>query len=87
VEHTGVTVTVGACDGGFYVADNGVGIPRDDREHVFETGYSTSNEGTGFGLSIVQEIANAHGWDVGVAGSADGGARFEITGVDVVSGS
>ena len=87
VEHGGVTVTIGACDGGFYVADDGVGIPREDRDQVFETGYSTSNEGTGFGLSIVQEIANAHGWDIRVTGSEDGGARVEIIGVEAVSES
>ncbi|WP_096393791.1 ATP-binding protein [Halorubrum trapanicum] len=86
VEHTGkdVTVTVGDLDGGFYVADDGPGIPESDRERVFETGYSTSDDGTGFGLEIVATVAAAHGWDVRVADAADGGARFEFTGVDVL---
>jgi PAS domain S-box-containing protein len=77
-----VTVTVGGLDGGFFVADDGPGIPAEDRETVFESGYSTSDEGTGFGLSIVAEIVEAHGWDVAVTESDDGGARFEITGVE-----
>jgi len=83
VEHAGadVTVTVGELDDGFYVADDGPGIPEDDREAVFEAGYSTSAEGTGFGLSIARQVAEAHGWDISVRDSADGGARFEITGV------
>jgi PAS domain S-box-containing protein len=86
VEHAGedITVTVGDLDGGFYVADDGPGIPESDRERVFETGYSTSDGGTGFGLEIVATVATAHGWDVRVTDAADGGARFEFTGVDVL---
>ena len=78
-----VTVTVGELPDGFFVADDGPGIPPEDRERVFETGYSTSAEGTGFGLRIVREVADAHGWDVSVTESDGGGARFEIRGVDV----
>jgi PAS domain S-box-containing protein len=89
VEHGGddVTVTVGRLldEPGFYVADDGPGIPEKDRERVFDAGHSTSDTGTGFGLSIVEEIAEAHGWEVRVTDGAQGGARFEITGVDVES--
>jgi PAS domain S-box-containing protein len=87
IEHAGseVTIAVGVLPGGFYVADDGPGIPEDERESVFESGYTTADEGTGFGLSIVREITVAHGWDVDVCESVDGGARFEITGVDVVT--
>ena len=55
IEHGGetVTVTIGDRDGGFYVADDGPGIPADDREDVFEMGHSTREDGTGFGLNIV----------------------------------
>jgi putative methionine-R-sulfoxide reductase with GAF domain len=75
--------TVAASDGsgddaGFYVADDGPGIPPDDRETVFESGYTTSRTGTGFGLRIVQDVADAHGWTVTVSESDAGGARFEI---------
>ncbi len=75
-------VTVGIIESGFYVADDGAGIPPSEREKVFRGGYSTAGRGTGLGLSIVEEIATAHGWEVAVTESADGGARFEITGVD-----
>jgi len=78
----GVTVTVGDVDGGFYVADNGPGIPESKRSQVFESGYSTAPDGTGFGLAIVKEVVEAHGWSIRVAESTDGGARFEITGVE-----
>ncbi|GAA0507984.1 PAS domain S-box-containing protein [Halorubrum aquaticum] len=75
-----VTVRVGrtAEGGALYVSDDGPGIPEDVRMEVFEYGYSTSEDGTGYGLSIVARIAEGHGWDVSVIGSEEGGARFEI---------
>ncbi|MFB6169375.1 MAG: sensor histidine kinase, partial [Haloferacaceae archaeon] len=84
VEHGGddVTVAVGTIDDGFYVADTGPGIPESDREDVFEAGYSTNDGGTGFGLRIVEQIVDAHGWEVAVTESDQGGARFEVTGVE-----
>jgi len=78
----GVTVTVGTLADGFYVEDDGPGIPAGERESVFESGYSTRQEGTGFGLTIVRRIAEAHGWSVRVTEGAAGGARFEFTGVE-----
>jgi PAS domain S-box-containing protein len=76
-----LTVTVGTFDGGFYVEDGGPGIPVDERNRVFEAGYSTAADGTGFGLAIVERVADAHGWSVRVTDSTDGGARFELTDV------
>ena len=83
VEHGGpeVTVTVGDLPDGFYLEDDGPGIPPEDREHVFQAGVTKSEEGTGFGLAIVKQIAEAHGWTVAVTEGAAGGARFEFTGV------
>jgi PAS domain S-box-containing protein len=81
-----VTVTIGDLNDGFYVADDGPGIPPAKRERVFETGYSTANDGTGYGLSIVQEIVDAHEWEIDVTVSEDGGARFEITSVALADG-
>jgi len=79
----GVTVTVGNLADGFYVEDDGPGIPEEIREQVFEMGYTTG-QGTGFGLNIVERIATAHGWEVTIAERTDGGARFEFTGVERV---
>lgn len=83
LEHGGdeVSVTLGELDDGFYVEDDGPGIPPDERETVFDPGYSTSEEGTGYGLKIVQEIAESHGWSVTVTEGDNGGSRFEVTGV------
>ncbi|MCG1002820.1 MULTISPECIES: PAS domain S-box protein [Halobacterium] len=80
-----VTVRVGALDDGFYVEDDGRGIPDGDRERVFEYAYSTNDDGTGLGLSIVAELADAHGWAVEVTDGETGGTRFEITGVERVA--
>ena len=80
-----VTITVGTIDDeGFYVADDGPGIPRERRTDIFESGYSTDSDGTGFGLAFVAEVVEAHGWSIRVTESAAGGARFEVTGVDIV---
>jgi len=83
VEHGShdVAVYVGALPDGFYVEDDGPGIPPEDRANVFEQGYTTGEEGTGLGLAIVESIAEAHGWTVTVESGAEGGARFAFTGV------
>jgi signal transduction histidine kinase len=98
VDHGGTTVIVGDCEGvsasgssgdstdesvgGFFVADDGPGIPAADREIVFEGGYSTDPDGTGFGLPIVRRIAEAHDWRIRITESEAGGARFEFLGVE-----
>ncbi|MFB6084687.1 MAG: PAS domain S-box protein [Halorientalis sp.] len=102
VEHGGETVTVtvgrigdaesvadgGRAASGFYVADDGPGIPDAERDDVFDSGYSTSDDGSGLGLAIVRDIAEAHDWTIRVTDQSDDrsgspdGARFEIGGVD-----
>jgi len=85
VEHAGqsVTVTVGPLPArrGFFVEDDGTGIPADDRNKVLEAGYTNSEAGTGFGLSIVQQIVQGHDWTLSVTDGSAGGARFEIADV------
>jgi len=87
VEHGGadVTVTVGRLDDGFYIEDDGSGIPSDKRDDIFEAGYSRWADGTGFGLSIVEQIVTAHDWQIRVTDGSDGGARFEITDVEITA--
>ena len=79
-----LTVTIGDLDGGdgLYVADDGTGIPPGDADRILERGYSTTDAGTGLGLTIVQEIVDAHGWELRVSESEQGGARFEVAGVE-----
>jgi len=82
VEHGGSSVSIRAGplsdDPGFFVSDDGRGIPADDRERIFEVGYTDHEDGTGFGLSIVRRIADAHGWLTRAIESESGGARFEF---------
>jgi len=80
VEHGGETLRVGATADGFYVADDGPGIPPGERERVFDAGYTTTRDGTGLGLSIVADAADAHDWELRLTESQQGGARFEIAG-------
>ncbi|MFC7133181.1 MULTISPECIES: histidine kinase N-terminal 7TM domain-containing protein [Salinibaculum] len=79
-----VTVRVGSTDDGYYVADDGPGIPEDERDAVFDAGHTSADDGTGFGLAIVDEIAQAHGWNVRITESWAGGARFEFSNVERV---
>ncbi|MHC3437125.1 PAS domain-containing sensor histidine kinase [Natrialbaceae archaeon A-gly3] len=85
-EHAGpeATVRVGVLEDGFYVEDDGPGIPEGKREAVLESGYTTSKSGTGFGLAIVNQIARSHGWDVSITEGTEGGARFEFRGLEFV---
>ncbi|WP_254830361.1 sensor histidine kinase [Haloglomus salinum] len=88
VEHgaseDGVTVRVGPTADGFLVADDGPGIPEDEREKVLRMGYTTEDDGSGIGMAIVREVVSAHGWSISVGESASGGARFDVTGVEPV---
>ncbi|WP_128081436.1 PAS domain-containing sensor histidine kinase [Haloferax sp. ATB1] len=85
LDHGGadVTVQVATLDEstGFYVEDDGPGIPVDKRDEVFEAGYTDAAEGTGFGLSIVQQIVDGHDWEITISEGTAGGARFEIRNV------
>jgi len=83
IDHVGddVTVTVGLLEDGFYVQDDGHGIPEGERDDIFEYGHTTSDDGTGLGLSIVKTIAEAHGWTIAIDHDAPGGARFVVTDV------
>ena len=73
-----VRVRVGGTAEGFFVADDGPGIPEPEREAVFQHGYSSTDAGSGVGLAIVDRIAVAHGWEVSVTESKWDGARFEF---------
>jgi len=90
-EHGGsdVSVTVASLDpksgdgeAGVAVVDDGPGFEGEDTEAVFEQGYTTRPQGTGYGLSIVEAVVEAHGWTVTADDAEDGGARFEIRGVE-----
>jgi signal transduction histidine kinase len=83
VAHAEQAARVALVDGDrLVVADDGPGVPLDERDRVFEPGYSTSSDGRGFGLAIARDIAEAHGWSLTATESRWGGARFEVEGLD-----
>ena len=94
-ETPAVTLVVAATENGFLVADDGPGIDPDHHQEVFEPGFTTEADGTGYGLDIVREVIDAHGWSIRVADGSESidraddasGARFLVrapTRTDVV---
>jgi two-component system, NtrC family, nitrogen regulation sensor histidine kinase NtrY len=60
------------------VADDGPGIPREDRDRLFLPYFSTKKRGTGLGLAIVHRIVSDHGGRIRVEDNRPRGARFVI---------
>jgi signal transduction histidine kinase len=60
------------------VKDNGVGIPPEERERVFEIFYSTRKGGTGLGLAVVDRIARGHGGRVKVESEPGAGTTVTV---------
>ncbi len=71
-------IRVGTTEDGIFIADDGPGIPDEKQDTIFEQGVTHSESGTGYGLSIVTDIVDGHGWSIAVSTSRDGGARFDI---------
>lgn len=66
------------------VADDGPGVPVQDRDRIFdrfvrlETARTRASGGSGLGLAIVAEVVHAHGGTITVGEGIDGGARFTV---------
>ena len=60
----------------FTIRDNGPGIAEEDFNRVFNSFFTTKEEGMGIGLAICQSIIAAHGGAIGAANLPEGGARF-----------
>jgi len=83
IEHNteNITVSVGTTESSIYIEDDGTGITDEKQELIFDPGYTTKNGQTGFGLTIAQQVALSHGWEITVENGDDGGLRFEISGI------
>ncbi len=84
VDHSegSVAVRVGPLENGIYIEDDGPGIDPSKQDEIFEHGHTTTDSGTGYGLSVVRTIVNAHGWDIQAREAETGGLRFEVTGIE-----
>jgi len=60
------------------VSDNGPGVPQSNRAEIFKPYFTTHPEGTGLGLSVVQQIVQAHGWEISCLANEPAGALFRI---------
>ncbi|MDF1699147.1 MAG: HAMP domain-containing sensor histidine kinase [Saprospiraceae bacterium] len=82
-----IGVSLKQVDGKIYlvVADNGVGIAKNERVKIFEQFYRIGSEetreskGTGLGLYIVNKIVKAHNGQIGIESNTGGGTKFIIT--------
>lgn len=83
VKHGGEPIEVTVADARLEVRDHGPGIAAADLPHVFDRFYRAADAraatGSGLGLSIVRQVAEAHGGDVRAANHADGGAVVTVT--------
>ncbi|MEO8200744.1 MAG: HAMP domain-containing sensor histidine kinase [Gemmatimonadota bacterium] len=60
------------------VADHGGGIPAEEKSHLFEPYFTTKQDGTGLGLTLVLQTIEAHGGRIGVSDTPEGGATFRL---------
>jgi len=61
------------------VEDNGIGVPPEARQQIFEVFYSTKgNRGTGLGLAVTKKIVEEHGGSITVDSTLGQGSRFTI---------
>jgi signal transduction histidine kinase len=61
------------------ISDNGPGVPAEHRGEIFKPYFTTNTEGTGLGLSVVQQIVLAHGWEIECVANEPVGALFRIS--------
>lgn len=74
--HIAVSVRVRGDAVDLVVTDDGCGIPEEDRERIFDVGFTRG--GSGYGLPIVREYARALGGDVRMEPAPGRGSRFIV---------
>jgi signal transduction histidine kinase len=68
-----------ATEAALEVRDNGPGVPPEHRTDIFKPYFTTTQNGTGLGLAVVQQIVLAHGWEIVCLPNAPKGAVFRLT--------
>jgi signal transduction histidine kinase len=78
IKNSGTTATL-------EVRDNGPGVPAEERTSIFKPYFTTTQNGTGLGLAVVQQIILAHGWEIECRANEPHGACFRLTHLKVVA--
>ncbi|HTV60961.1 MAG TPA: ATP-binding protein [Verrucomicrobiae bacterium] len=61
------------------IRDDGPGVRPEQRDEIFKPYFTTHQKGTGLGLAVVQQIVQAHGWEIQCMGNEPKGAVFRIS--------
>ncbi len=80
-EEKTIRVTTGVRDGRPFVRiqDNGRGIPRAERRHVFRVFFTTRREGSGLGLPIVRQVIHQHGGTISLRSREGAGTAVTVS--------
>ena len=68
-----------ATEGLLEIRDNGPGVAPEHRQEIFKPYFTTQKSGTGLGLAVVQQIVQAHGWEIQCLANEPRGALFRLT--------
>ena len=68
----------------FDVRDSGPGVPVERRDEIFRPYFTTSEQGTGLGLTIVRQIVLAHQWMIEYLPGEQQGSVFRVDGLEVI---
>jgi signal transduction histidine kinase len=63
----------------FQIVDTGGGIPTEARDRIFDPLFTTKRQATGLGLSVVQQIVDAHRGSITVESASGVGTTFRVT--------
>ena len=77
-------VDVGLTAGGFYVEDDGAGVPHEQRAYAGDWRSTPSDAEHGAGILIADRAAERMGWSLAVTANDRGGTRFEVSGARYV---
>jgi len=72
-------------DAAIEIRDDGPGVPPERRQEIFKPYFTTNQKGTGLGLAVVQQIVQAHGWEIECLTNEPKGAIFRITHLKVAA--
>ncbi|MEF8774215.1 MAG: ATP-binding protein, partial [Halobacteriales archaeon] len=75
-------VDVGVGEDGFFVEDDGSGVPHAQREYV--GGESMTDAKSGAGIQVARRLARRHGWSLKIEATGEGGTRFVVSGAEII---